>query len=70
MLRDPDQPDVGWEDSEKELGDNPERPFYAPGKTLLQQRYNAEQRCQKIGRYAVEHPDVAGGQYFTCEEES
>ncbi len=36
MLRDPDKPDVSWEDYEKELGDNPDLPFYAAGKTFRQ----------------------------------
>ena len=40
MLRDPDKPDVGWEDSEKELGDNPRalstrrgKPYYSNATT-------------------------------------
>ena len=34
MLRDPDKPDVSWEDYEKELGDNPERPLDRTGENL------------------------------------
>jgi hypothetical protein len=70
MLRDPENPDISWEDYQSNLEKHPDRPFYPPGITLSERRYNAEQRCQKIGRFAVEHPDLTGSTYFTCEEDN
>ena len=69
MLRDPERPGVDWQGAEGKTAKNPSRPFFADGKTVGQQRQNAEQRCQEVGRKAVEHPDVTGGRYFTCEED-
>ena len=68
MLRDPDQPETSWEDDEKELGDNPERPFYAPGETLGKQRAFARQRCAQFDMEYEEHPDMTGGKYFNCTQ--
>ena len=68
MLRDPDKPDTSGEDDEKELGDNPDRPFYAAGKTFRQQQVNARARCAQFSRDAQPRKDVGGGFYWTWIE--
>ncbi|WP_293340218.1 hypothetical protein [Microcoleus sp. CAWBG58] len=69
MLRDPEDPELSWEDSKKLLAANPERPFYAPGKTLLEQFAKAQKRCDEYERRAQYHSDCAGGIYWTCEKD-
>lgn len=69
MLRDSDNPELNWEDYEKELLANPDRPFYVPGQTFLQQFSKAQERCDKYQRRAQHHSDCTGGIYWTCEED-
>jgi hypothetical protein len=69
MLRDPEDPELSWEDYKKLLADNPERPFYAPGKTFIEQFSKAQERCDEYERRAQHHSDCAGGIYWTCEED-
>ncbi|MEZ2226765.1 MULTISPECIES: hypothetical protein [unclassified Microcoleus] len=62
MLRDADNPEKSWEDSEAELAERPDRPFYA--------RSDAEAalRCEQLNREATKHPDVTGKSYYTCDD--
>jgi hypothetical protein len=67
--RDPDNPDLSWEDQKKLLADNPGRPFYVSGKTDKEQAAKAQERCDEDDRKAKAHSDVTGGTYWTCEED-
>jgi hypothetical protein len=68
MLRDPDRPDLNWEDYEIEVQSNPDRPFYAPGETRAEKDIYARQRCGKIGRDADRYSDCTGSYYYVCVE--
>ncbi|HIK31959.1 MAG TPA: hypothetical protein IGS17_02305 [Oscillatoriales cyanobacterium M59_W2019_021] len=62
MLRDPEQPD------REEVEQNLDRPFYSPGKTLVEKRLYARNRCARIERIYQEHNDCTGDRYYTCIE--
>jgi len=69
LLRDPEKPEINWEDYQKFLESNPERPFYVPGQTFLEQFASAQERCDQYERRAQHHNDCTGGIYWTCEED-
>jgi hypothetical protein len=68
MLRDPDRPDLNWEDYEIEVQSNPDRPFYAPGNHEGERDAYARSRCAQIERDFAKFNDVTGGYYYTCVE--
>lgn len=47
MLRDPEKPELSWEDDRNVLEANPERPFYVPGPTFREQFSYAQKRCDQ-----------------------
>ncbi len=68
MLHDPDNPDLSWEDCQKELEYNPDRPFYAEGNDERERDTYARQRCAKIERDFAKFNDLMGSYYYSCVE--